>query len=331
MKRVIFLILTLCLLVPACALATGDISAVIKANGRAVGPVYGVDAETGARGEALYVDAPLPAGFADDQRVVIAAEPIHIDRAALESALRARGSTTDQLTIIPGAAYNDGVGQALPDPGVPLTHEEAVSIAQAFVADCGLGDTWPLFALRPEEEARGLAAQEAPEAQDAFYARQLREWHRSNRSYTSVKLMFTLRGLPVAPEWQDEAGVGKSSIANLYIGDAGEIRDYGLWYAPREVRAQPYDGELKTWQAALAELTRQFGAHNGVPRTDERGREAPPLRTTVTAIQPGYASGDGKTFTPAWIFVTNTFALGGEEPVPTESIWVHAIDARAGD
>lgn len=347
MKRAIFLLLTLCLLVPACVLAAesatsgvmkavleqgtpGDVSAVIEEEGRAVGPVYGIDAETGARGEALYVDAPLPADFADDQRVVISAKPIDIDQTALEDALRARGSEPGSMTIIPGAAYNADVGEALPAPDAPLTREEAIAIARAFIADCGLGDTWPLFALRPEEEARGLAAQEAPEAREASVARQLREWHRPDTRYTSVRLMFTLRGLPVAPEWQDAAGVGKSSIVNLYIGDAGEIRDYSLWYAPREVSAEPVDGQLKSWQEALSELTPWFGAHNGAPRTDERGREAPPLRTTVTDILPGYASSDGKTFVPAWIFVTNTFALGSDAPVPTESIWVYAIDARVG-
>ena len=346
MKRIILSTLILSLFIPACAFAAhsavdgavknaaegktpGDISAVIEADERAVGPVYGINEETGARGEVLYVDAPLPADFTDDQRAVITAEHISIDRSSLLEALRARGVSPGSVVIKPGVAYNDDVGRSLSSHEA-LSSEAAAAIARQFVADCGLGDTYLLFALRPEEEARGLSAQEAPEAQEDAYKRILREWHRANINYTSVRLGFTLRGLPVESSWTGADGVARSSVANLYVGDAGEIRDFSLWYAPREVRAQPYTGALKTWREALCELSSRFGAYNGEPRTDIRGRQAPPLRTTITDILPGYASSDGVTFFPAWIFIADTFALCGDDSVPVNSIWTYAIDARIG-
>lgn len=308
----------------------GDMSAVVEADGRVLGPITGMNAETGRTGERLYVDAPLPEEFEAEQRVVITAEHIEIDPAALTAALLESGARPGQMTVMPGVAYNDGIGQALPHTDTPLSHEDAVAIAQRFAAACGLGDTYVVSALRPEETARGLAAQEAPEAQEAAYERYLREWHRKDRAYTSVCLGFMLRGLPVSLDWQDEEAVYRSSVANLSIGDAGEIRDYGLFYAPREVSAEPWTGELKTWREALAEYSAWFSEHNNAPRTDERGRETPPLRTTVISIRPGYASADGKTYVPAWIFVKNTFASSGGQATQVNSIWTAAIDARIG-
>lgn len=347
MKRMTLLLALVCLCALGCAAAAqsvtdsvmldvirqkspGDVSAVIEAEGRVAGPVVGVNPETGETGERLYVDALLPEKFGAGQRVIITAEPIEIDRAALTDALLASGAQLGQMTVGHGFAYNDDIGQALPHEGEPLAHAEAVDIAQRFVAACGLGDTYVVSDLRPEEEARGLAAQEAPEAQEAAYARTLREWHRKDTAYTSVCLGFTLRGLPVAQEWQDEQGTIRSSVVHLDVGDAGEIRDYGLFYAPREVDAEPWTGELKTWREALAEYSAWFGEHNNEPRTDDRGREAPPLRRTITSVRPGYASADGKTYVPAWLFIDNTFALDGDAATPVNSIWTAAIDARVG-
>lgn len=347
MKRILSLLLILCLLVPACVLATesatdsirksvieanapGDVSAVLESDGRIVGPVYGVNAETGVRGESLYVDAPLPADFTEEQRVLITASFLEIDKDLLTDALLATGVKHSNIFLDHNCAYNTDLGITLPAPDTLLTHEQASTIAQRFVADCGLGETRVLFALRPEEEASRIAAQEAPEAQEAIVQRTLREWYRADTRYTSVRLLFTLRGLPVGETWMDADNVCNSSVANLFVGDAGEIRDFSLWYAPSEVSAAPYAGELKTWQEALAEFSASYSPYNGEPRTDARGRETPPLRDTVTQILPAYGSRDGKTFVPCWLFVTDTLALGDGDPVPSGYIWATAIDARVG-
>ena len=80
--------------------------------------------------------------------------------------------------------------------------------------------------LRPEDEARLYALNEAPEAREAFVRRSLAEWFTPRVDYTWVQLAFSLRGLPVSPcTWTGADGVGHSSVANLDVGDSGEMRD----------------------------------------------------------------------------------------------------------
>lgn len=113
-------------------------------------------------------------------------------------------------------------------------------------------------------------------------------------------------------------------MANLYVGDSGEMRDFTLSYAPREVSAAPYAGAVKTPLEALEDLARQFDCIQPVPREDERGRALPAHWPVVLDIRPAYHTADGVTFFPAWLVATAWQDSHGQTGMP----WLVAIDAR---
>ena len=202
--------------------------------------------------------------------------------------------------------------------------QRASDAALAFVASCGLGDGHVISALRPEDEARLYALNEAPEAREAFVARTLAEWFTPRLDYTWVQVAFTLRGLPVAPcYWPGADGVSRACVANLYLGDGGELRDFTLSYAPCEVSAVPYTGALKTPLEALGELARQFACVQPSPREDERGRALPAHWPVALDIRPAYHTADGVTFFPAWLIAVAWQESDGQTGMPWRAACWH--------
>ena len=332
MKRIWTLLLTLCLLLPcaAHALETRDASGVTESGGRLQGDIVGLSAESGEAALALRVDCPVPADFAPEQRAVLTAEWRTFDEAAVGEAVRATGANWQDGDLErSGSAFafgsaapcaSDGHGEATDG-----ARARASDAALAFVASCGLGDGHVISALRPEDEARLYALNEAPEAREAFVARTLTEWFTPRLDYTWVQLAFTLRGLPVAPcYWPGADGVSHSCVANLYVGDAGEIREFILSYAPREVSAAPYAGAVKAPLEALEELAGQFDCIRPAPREDERGRALPAHWPVALDIRPAYHTADGATFFPAWLITVAWQESGGQTGMP----WLAVIDAR---
>ena len=332
MKRIWIALLALCLLLPcaAHALETRDASGVTENDGWLLGDIVGANAENGEAALALRVDCPVPPDFTPAQRAVLTTEWRTFDEAAVGEAVRATGADWRNGDLErSGSAFafgsaaplaSDEHGEA-PDGA----HARASDAALAFVASCGLGNGHVISALRPEDEARLYALNEAPEAREAFVARTLTEWFTPRLDYTWVQLAFTLRGLPVAPcYWPDADGVSRACVANLYLGDGGELRDFTLSYAPCEVSAVPYTGALKTPLEALGELARQFACVQPSPREDERGRALPAHWPVALDIRPAYHTADGVTFFPAWLIAVAWQESDGQTGMP----WLAAIDAR---
>lgn len=333
MKRIWTVLLAACLLLPCAArgVEVRDASGIIESDGWLRGDIVGVNAESGETALALRVDCPLPPDFSPEQQVVITTEWLVPDAAAVGDAMRATGAhwrDADLNRFTP--AFVSGSASPLSpaaDSGenASAARMQASDIALAFVAACGLGEGQVLSALRPEDEARQSALSESPQVREAFIARTLDEWFTPRLDYTWVQLAFTLRGLPVSPcTWPDADGIGQTCVANLYVGDPGEMRDFTLSYAPREVSAAPCTGGVKKPLEALEELARHFDCTQPAPREDERGRALPAHWPVVLDIRPAYHTADGVTFFPAWLIAAAWQESGGD----TGTLWLTAIDAR---
>ena len=318
-----------------------DASGVIEENGRLSGSVTGPasiwDSEGNERfgdpAACLTVDAPAPQDFADEQLAIITAPYIAFSDEQLGEAMQSTGQRAWQ--------FDEYVKQHSPDWGalsgkpLPATmtpdeaRENAKQVALDFLLKAGVGGARVLSALRPEDEADVFSLNVIPEQREAERARILREWHTSHRDYTWVQLQFTLRGLLSLCHMVDEDGASCSSVANLYIGDAGEMRDAIIVHAPREAGAVPYTGELKTWREALELVANWYGCteeNNAYHHTDLRGRETYVSEFVVTSVEPGYLSADGETYVPAWIITEQNRLVDTGEFLHTPTLW--AVDAR---
>lgn len=323
----IFCAMLACLLLFSTALAgERDASGVTEKDGRLVGTVTGLNEQSGQIEPALWVDCEYPGTFTDDQLAVLNTEWIELDEQKLRNAVSATGGTWRESGYERFDAYSAGGGAVtLPaDTDAEAAKARAVEIAQAFVRGCGLGETRVIKALRPEEEARSHSMGVTPEAREAFIRRELKEWYFPDIRYTWVSLQFRLRGLPMAKDWY-MGNLGCSSIANLYIGDAGEMREFCLFYAPREISAEPYTGALKTWREALEEAASAFDCRLPQPTQDERGRVIPASHFEISALQPGYASREGRTWYPAWLMTVDCV---GDASLRSPAVLEIAIDAR---
>ena len=215
---------------------------------------------------------------------------------------------------------SDGHGEATDG-----ARARASDAALAFVASCGLGDGHVISALRPEDEARLYALNEAPEAREAFVARTLTEWFTPRLDYTWVQLAFTLRGLPVAPcYWPGADGVSRACVANLYLGDGGELRDFTLSYVPCEAGAAPYAGTLKRRWRRSRSWPDSLTASGRLPARMSVGAPCPPHWPVALDIRPAYHTADGVTFFPAWLITVAWQESGGQTGMP----WLAVIDAR---
>lgn len=333
MKRGIALLMALLLLAPA-ALAqedARDASGVVLADGRLTGAVTGLNKETGRQEQALWVDCPEPAAFAKEQLALLTTKWLEPDAALIGSAVRATGAAWRDGALELFTPYSfAGEARALDSSADPdEARARAPGIAQDFARAIGAGDTLVVSALHPEDEARAQSLNEPPETREAFIRRTLKEWYTPRLDSTWVQLTYTLRGLPAVGTWErrDEQGdlCAYSSAANFYIGDAGEMRGFILFYAPREVSAAPYGGPLKTWREALTELAGRYGCADPAPTTDERGRVIPAHRFTVTGVSPCFQTDDGALYHPGWLFTV----AWEEENGPRAQAVLHSIDARA--
>ena len=320
-----------------------DASGVVEKDGRLSGSVTGPASiwdneghETfGAPTACLTVDAPAPQGFTDEQRVIITAPYIAFSDEQLGAAMQSTGQRAwhfDEYVKAHSPDWGTATGKPLPATMSPdEARENAKQVALDFLREAGVGGARVLSALRPEDEADVFSLNVIPEQREAERARILREWHTSHQDYTWVQLQFTLRGLMALCHTVDEEGASCSSVANLYIGDAGEMRDAIIVHAPREVSAVPYTGELRTWREALELVALWYGCteeNNIYHCTDLRGRETHVTEFVVTGVEPGYLSADGETYVPAWIITEQTRNVETGEFLYTPTLW--AIDARVG-
>ena len=319
-----------------------DASGVIVENGRLSGFVTGPASIWDSEGHesfgdpaiCLTVDAPTPQGFTDEQRVIITAPYIIFSKEQLGAAMQSTGQRTWQFNeeAMKRMSYWGSVNSSETLPatmGPDEARENAKQVALDFLREAGVGGARVLSALRPEDEADVFSLNVIPEQREAERARILREWHTSHQDYTWVQLQFTLRGLMALCHTVDEGGASCSSGANLYIGDAGEMRDAIIVYAPQEAEARPYTGELRTWREALELVALWYGCteeNNIYHCTDLRGRETHVTEFVVTGVEPGYLSADGETYVPAWIITEQTRNVETGEFLYTPTLW--AIDAR---
>lgn len=317
-----------CLMLTGAALAEErDTSGVTEQNGRLTGIVTGLNERSGQIEPALWVDCAYPDTFSEEQLAVITTEWAELDESKLRQALSESGGSWRESAYERFHAYSAvGGAETLPaDAQAEEAKARAIEIAQTFVRDCGLWESRVIKALRPEDEARSRSMNVAPEAREAYIRRELKEWFVPDLRYTWVSLQFRLRGLPAAVEWWASDSLVCSSIANLYIGDAGEVREFALFYAPREADAVPYDGAVKSWREALEEAAAEFSCQFPQTWEDERGRAVPASYLEISSISPGYASQDGKQWYPAWLFAMDRVSDDGlRSPAALEM----AIDAR---
>ena len=314
-----------------------DLSGLIEADGRVTGAITGMTKDAAPRpGVALLVDAPLPADFTADQRVILTTQPVFFDDSALLAAMESTGAANIRIEDYDHGSGFWGYATGDPKPAAMTpdeAREHAVQVAEAFVKTVGAGEIAVLTALRPEDEAKGSAISAAPEAREAIEARTLREWFTEDRDYTEVRFAFKLRGLRTVGGFmrRDEDGEARlgAGCGSLRVGDAGEAREASLLYAPQEVSAEPYAGELIGWREALETVAQNFGVTAyGEKRTDERGRETPAMRFAVTGIEPGYATEDAKTYVPAWLFTIDR--MREEDGALLGHPSTHAVDAITG-
>lgn len=321
-------------------LIPSDASGVVEENGRLFGPVtslsvldYDGHPFLGDPAVSFIVDAPAPQDFTDEQRAVITAPVIAFSDEQLGAAMQSTGQRTWELPkggMARMPFWGHAEGKPLPATMTPdEARENAKQVALDFLREVGVDGARVIHALRPEDEADIFSLNVIPEQRETERARILREWHTSHRDYTWVSLQFTLRGLITLRETIDEDGISGQSIANLYIGDAGEMRDAIIVRAPQEVSAEPYTGDLITWREALELYAGEDGSsedNNVHHSTDLRGRETHVWETAVTSIEPGYLSADGETYVPAWIITEQRRLVDSGELYSYPS--VRAVDAR---
>lgn len=323
-------------------LIPADASGVIEENGRLSGPVTSLmtlwDEQDGHPflGESavsFIVDAPAPQDFTDEQRVVITAPAIGFSDEHLGAAMQSTGLRSWQIDeyVKKNVPYSGHVtAKALPATmDADAARENAKQVALDFLSEAGVSGARVIYALRPEDEADIFSMNVIPEQREAERARILREWYTSHRDYTWVNLQFTLRGLTTLCTTIDDEGASSSSVANLYIGDAGEMREACIFRAPQEISATPYTGKLLTWREALEIFAGEYGSseeNNVIHSTDLRGRETCVWEQVVTAVEPGYLSADGETYVPAWIIAEQQRLVGTDEFISWPSLT--AIDAR---
>ena len=318
-----------------------DASGVIEENGRLSGFVTGPASiwdsagheSFGAPAVSLTVDAPVPQEFTDEQLAIITAPYIAFSDEQLGAAMQSTGQRTwefDEYIKQHSPDWGTATGKALPATMTPdEARENAKQVAADFLREASVDGARLVFALRPEDEADMYTLSVIPEQREAERARILREWHTSKRDYTWVQLQYTLRGLTTLCETINENGASCGSIANLYIGDAGEMREAILVHAPREVSATPYTGGLRSWREALELVAGWYGSteeNNVYHSTDLRGRETHAWERVVTAVEPGYLSSDGVTYVPAWVFTVQNRLIDSDELCSAPSLW--AVDAR---
>ena len=311
-----------------------DLSGLVEQDGRVTGEITGLD-WNGKPGVAMLVDAALPADFTDAQRAVIRTERVSFaDSAKLIAALEATGAVN--IRIDPEGIGRADWGNAQSDPKratmtADEARENAKHVAAAFCQSVGVGDIVITSALRPEDEAKNHTIDAAPEAREAMAARILREWFRADRDYTDVRFDPVLRGLRAVGGLMEETEYGEAWLGitgQLLVGDAGEVRSASIVLMPREVSAEPYAGELISWREALEEISQRFGVTAyGDVRRDDHGRETPMMHSVVTGIEPGYATRDGETYAPAWLFTIDWMR------VEDGALWgdphTDSVDARA--
>lgn len=183
MKRAWTYLLVLCLLLPCAADAAKarDASGVTASGGRLRGDIVGVSGESGETALALRVDCPVPPEFTPEQLAVLTTEWIVPDETAVGEAMRATGADwSDGALKRFGPAFAAGSAAPL-SPAASGTdadgaRERARATALSFLLDCGLSEGHEIHLLRPEDEARLYALNEAPEAREAFVRRSLAEW-----------------------------------------------------------------------------------------------------------------------------------------------------------
>ena len=322
-------------------LIPSDASGVVEKDGRLAGtvtcPATLWDEEGheffGQSAVALTIDAPAPQDFTDEQLAIITAPSMTFSREQLGAAMRSTGQRTwefNEYAMTRMPFWGSVNSKPLPATMTPdEARENAKQVALDFLHEAGVDGARVLSALRPEDEAAMWALNVIPEQREAERARILREWHTSHRDYTWVQLEFTLHGLVALCQTIDDEGSSISSVANLYIGDAGEMRDAIIVHAPQEIRAAPYEGELRTWREALELYAGVYGSseeNNVFHSTDLRGRETCVWETVITAVEPGYLSADGETYVPAWIITEQRRVVGSGEWITCPSLT--AIDAR---
>ena len=311
-----------------------DLSGLVERDGRVTGAITGLTND-GKPGIAMLVDAALPADFTDEQRAIIMTESVSFaDSAKLIAAMEATGAVN--IRIDPEGIGRADWGNARSDPRratmtADEAREHAKHVAAEFCKNVDAGDIVITSALRPEDEARMHTIDAAPEAREAMAARMLREWFVADRNYTDVRFDYVLRGLRTvggAVEEDEDGEAWLGVTGQLLVGDAGEVRYVSMVLVPREISAEPYTGEMISWREALDQVAQGYGAtaYDDV-RRDDHGRETPMMYFAVTGIEPGYATRDGKTYTPAWLFTIDWMreedgALWGRPDT-------QAVDARA--
>ena len=321
-------------------LIPSDASGVVEENGRLSGPVtslrvldYDGHPFLGDPAVSFIVDAPAPQDFTDEQRVIITAPAIAFSDEQLGAAMQSTGLRSWQIDeYVKKNVLNSGhvTAKALPATmDADKARENAKQVALDFLREAGVGGARVIHAMRPEDDAATWSLNVIPEQREAERARILREWHTSHRDYTWVHLEFTLHDLVALCEAIDDEGISNSSVANLYIGDAGEMREACVFCAPQETGATPYTGDLITWREALEIFAGEYGSseeNNAYPIIDERGRTASVIEHVITAIEPGYMSADGETYVPAWIITEQDRVVDSGELYFYPS--VRAVDAR---
>ncbi len=323
-----------------------DLSHITEAGGRLEGTVQTFRPKVDPR--VLYIDCPVPASFTPEQLSTITVEYKKFDKKALAAALAAIGTDLSQGKL---SVSNEGwsrrsalyraedlqsltVGlgvDVLASKALNTSHEKATQMALAAQHAATLLTE---LGFMPYEEGMlvkrlydpaeyGLYPKrsdwkELQEEKKREYARRVKKYKRTDLDYTVVRVGFTLRGLPVSPNflWPDgskrepDATVGDSSTAELVVKDDGTIAEARLQNLPVEISASLLAAPAVSWQDALREyIAAYFIPHTNprdVTKTDsamEREYTEYATFSVLTEIKPIYFSEEKRTYKPAWCFV----------------------------
>lgn len=138
-------------------------------EGRLTGVITSLNERSGQIEPAPWVDCACPDPFSEEQLAVITTEWAELDESKLRQALSESGGTWRKSAYERFHAYSAAGGaETLPaDAQAGEAKACAIEIAQAFVRDCGLGESRVIKALRPEDEARSRSMSVAPETRAA--------------------------------------------------------------------------------------------------------------------------------------------------------------------
>lgn len=315
-----------------------DVSDVREENGRLVGTIRlpKTDRYGGQAGE-LRVDCPIPEDFTEEQRVRLRVTRRAITEKELIHALHALGQEVqaDQLwsfNRLPETTVSYCSGEGLDsggyfwgqlcDAGLSADESYEREYAQAKDAlrqaaarfgaslsenvlhanrrDAEHNDRYSRTSSSTEREysAKRRSAFEAAEAKNG----------RQTCTFTMVRGLFELRGLPVMDQFYVRSGdgwLGMSSECSAAVRDDGAICAVSISGLPEITGVEPMDLPEMDWRTLLRQTAAYLSTSNACSEDcTENGKTTYASYAVITDIHPCWVGTEADTLVPGWYCVT---------------------------